>query len=59
MSFAACLVTELNNVTTEDEADWEKSDFVRRFSFDDFKDDVKRQCPCIFDLPKYIIPTFN
>ena len=47
MSVAACLVTELNNVTTEDEADWEKSDFVRRFSFDDFKDDVKRQCPCI------------
>ena len=50
MSVAACLVTELNNVTTEDEADWEKSEFVRRFSFDDFKDDVKRQCPCIFDL---------
>ena len=60
MSVAACLVIELDNVTTEDEADWEKSEFVRRFSFDDFKDDVKRQCPCIFVLLlALMLPSFD
>ena len=59
MSVAACVVIELDNVTTEDEADWEKSEFVRRFSFDDFKDDVKRQCPCIFVLLLALMLSFD